>query len=74
MKTVYTLTVSWLNGTVTMGSETSVYANSELAEKAKAAVEKANEGSFFDVICNINETNLYESEDEVPILRNLKND
>ena len=74
MKTVYCLEVKILNGTVTLKSEKSVFLSEKLAEKSKMEVEKANDGqSPFFVVCTIEPIPLFESEDEVPILKNLNN-
>lgn len=69
MKKIYTLTTSLMNGTVTMQHVSSSFATKELAEKAKAAVEEANKNAHpFSVWNDIQESELYENEDEVPIL------
>lgn len=69
MKKIYTLTTSLMNGTVTMQHLTSSFATRELAEKAMAAVEEANKNvAPFTVWNNITESELFETESEVPIL------
>lgn len=69
MKKIYTLTTSLMNGTVTMQCSSSSFLTKELAEKAKAAVDEANkDASPFSVWSSIEECDLYETEDEVPIL------
>ena len=73
MKKVYTLNTSMMNGTVTMQTHSDIFSSKELAEKAKDAVEKANEHADFPCLCTIQESTLFESEEEVPIL-NRKNE
>lgn len=69
MKKIYTLTTSLMNGTVTMKHSSSSFATRELAEKAKAAVDEANKDAApFAVWSSIEESELYETENEVPIL------
>ena len=62
-----------LNGSVTMQTHSDIFSSKELAEKAKDAVEKANEHADFPCLCTIQESTLFESEEEVPIL-NKKNE
>lgn len=71
MKTIYTLTIRVMNGTVTMSVITDCFTSRELAEKTEEAVKKKNREHV--VITNIDTTNLYESEDEIPILKNGHN-
>lgn len=68
MKTIYTLTIRVMNGTVTMSVITDCFTSRELAEKTEEAVKKKNKEHV--VITSIDTTNLYESEDEIPILKN----
>ena len=68
MKTYYTLITQFMNGTVTMHTDIASFTSKELAEKTKDAVVNANKNSDFPAWCNIEETRVYESEDEVPIL------
>lgn len=75
MKKVYILNQQVMNGTVTMGTYISAFSIKELAEKAKAAVEKANAENVllknlnaFKTICDLQECPVYEDESEVPIL------
>lgn len=66
MRKIYTLKTSMMNGTVTMCTQCSSFSSKELAEKAKQAVADTNkEVSIWQ---SIEESILYESEDEVPIL------
>ena len=71
MKKIFTLTTSLMSGSVTMHTGSSSFATRELAEKAKAAVDKSNKDSApFTVYSSIVESELYENENEVPILNN----
>lgn len=75
VKKVYILTQSVLNGTVTMNVYCSVFATKELAEKTKEAVIEANENAkspSFHVLVDIQESDLYEAEEDVPILNEEK--
>lgn len=74
MKTIYTLTVSLMNGTVTMQQEITAYISIELAEQAQDAVERANRNSEFEVRTSIEESRLYTSAEEVPILQSCKSE
>ena len=72
-KKVYILTQSVLNGTVTMNVYCSVFTTKELAEKTRDAVIEANEkngDNSFQVLVGIQESDLYETEEDVPILNN----
>lgn len=66
MKTIYTVEVAAMNGTVTAMSFTEVYATKELAEQAKEYIELVNTGSRFPVHVEISEGVLYESQEDVP--------
>lgn len=66
MKTIYTVEVAAMNGTVTAMSFTEVYATRELAEQAKEYIELVNTGSRFPVHVEISEGNLYETHEDVP--------
>lgn len=75
VKKVYILTQSVMNGTVTMNVYCSVFATKELAEKTKKAVIEANENNndnSFQVFVDIQESDLYETEEDVPILNKEK--
>ena len=72
-KKVYILTQSVLNGTVTMNVYCSVFTTKELAEKTRDAVIEANENNrdkSFQVVVDIQESDLYETKEDVPILNN----
>ena len=70
MKTIYTFNQMLMNGTVTMSCRVAAFSTKELALKAKEAVVKANKGDdMLKMVCDkIEETIVYESEEEVPIL------
>lgn len=75
VKKVYILTQSVLNGTVTMNVYRSVFATKELAEKAKEAVIESNKSTkitSLQVLVDIQESDLYESEEDVPILNEME--
>lgn len=58
-----------MNGTVTIQHSSSSFTTRELAEKAKSAVDEANKDAApFAVWTTIDECELYENENEVPIL------
>lgn len=81
MKSIYVLTQRTMNGTVTIGTDVAAFTTPELALKAKEATitaqEKSNKtnliplGVFFD---DIKEIPIYETEQEVPILKELNED
>ena len=75
MRKIFTLTTSVLNGTVTVSTSTCGFLSRELAEKALEAVEMANKGitSSLRVVNKISEIDVYEKEEEVPILRETNN-
>ena len=71
MMKVYTFNQSLMNGTVTMKSSVACFGSRELAEKARKAVMEADGDDAGGLRCccdEIVETDVYESEDEVPIL------
>jgi len=68
MQKIYTLNTHFMNGTVTMMTDTASFSTRELAEETAEAVKKANEGCDFSCINEIKETVIYESREEVPIL------
>lgn len=72
MKTYYTVITQFMNGTVTMHTDVASFTSKELAEKTKKAIELVNSKSecVFPSMSYIKETNVYESEEEVPILNN----
>lgn len=67
-KKAYILTTSLMNGSVTMVNFSSCYTSRELAEKASEAVYAKNKDSEYEIYNTIQETDIYESEKEVPIL------
>lgn len=72
MKTYYTLISRFMNGTVTMHTDVVSFTSKELAEKTKESIIENNKDAMFPVLCNIEETKVYESENEVPILNKNK--
>ena len=71
MKTLYILKQNLMNGTVTMKTMVSAFTDKEVAEKAKKAVIMANTNNLigFNMYCeDIEEIQVYENENEVPIL------
>ena len=68
MQKIYTLNCRFMNGTVTMMTDTASFTTRELAEETEEAVKKANEGSEFPCITDIKETFIYEFREDVPIL------
>lgn len=71
MKTLYILKQNMMNGTVTMRTVVSAFTDKDVAEKAKKAVILANSNNLigFTMYCeDIEEIQLYENENEVPIL------
>lgn len=72
MQKIYTLNCRFMNGTVTMMTDTASFTTKDLAEETAEAVKKANEGSDFPCIADIKETVIYESREEIPILNQDK--
>lgn len=73
MQKIYTLTTRLMNGTVTIQQSSSSFVTRDLAEKAKAAVDEAYKGTYkgtapLSVWSSIEESEIYETENEVPIL------
>lgn len=77
MKKIFTFEERVMNGTVTMSSTTACFATRELAEKAQCAAISANrkpdELGLRYWCGDIKETNVFETEDEVPILNKTTN-
>ena len=74
MKKIFTFNQRMMNGTVTMQSQVAAFTSRELAEKTKFAVAMANidhDGPFTCHCDDIVETDVYETEDEVPILKEI---
>lgn len=71
MKKVFTFKQAIMNGTVTMQTIVCSFMTKELAEKTRQAVIEANKNIKFpkSYCYEVEETDVYESEDEVPILR-----
>jgi hypothetical protein len=68
MKSVFLLEQKIFNGTILMATINTGFSTKELAEKALQSTEKVNEDSVFINIYNINEIQIYENEQEVPIM------
>ena len=70
MKKVYSFTQSVMNGTVTMENNVSVFATRELAEQTLADIKADNAkrdlGGMRVRYGKIQETNMYETKDEIP--------
>lgn len=74
MKKIFTFNQRMMNGTVTMQSQVAAFTSRELAEKTKFAVAMANidhDGPFTCHCDDIVETDVYETEGEVPILKEI---
>lgn len=75
MKKIFTFNQRLMNGTVAMQLQVACFSSRELAEKAKQAVLEANGNNLVEMhgmycYCDdIVETKVYESENEVPILK-----
>ena len=68
MKKVYLLNTYWMNGVHKNEMDKTAFTSKALAEKTKAAVDKANGNSDLEVVCDMAEIDLFEDESEVPIL------
>ena len=70
MKKVYSFTQSLMNGTVTMETSVALFTTRELAEQTLADVKADNAkrdlGGFRVCYSKIQETDLYETKDEIP--------
>ena len=71
MKKVYSFTQSVMNGTVTMKTSVALFATRELAEQTLADIKADNAkrdlgGCFRVYYSKIQETDLYETKDEIP--------
>ena len=68
MKKIYLLNTYWMNGVHKNEMDKTAFTSKALAEKTKAAVDKANGNSDLEVVCDMTEIDLFEDESEVPIL------
>lgn len=68
MKKIWNVEVRALNGTVTMMSYTHLFIDKELAEKTSNTIKEKNKNASFNVVTRVYESELFESENEVPIL------
>ena len=70
MKKVYSFIQSVMNGTVTMETSVALFATRELAEQTLADIKADNAkrdlGGFRVCYSKIQETDLYETKDEIP--------
>ena len=70
MKKVYSFIQSMMNGTVTMETSVALFATRELAEQTLADIKADNAkrdlGGFRVCYSKIQETDLYETKDEIP--------
>ena len=70
MKKVYSFTQSLMNGTVTMETSVALFTTRELAEQTLADIKADNAkrdlGGFRVCYSKIQETDLYETKDEIP--------
>lgn len=69
MKSVFLLEQKIFNGTILMATINTGFSTKELAEKALQSTEKANEDREFINTYNINEIQIYEEEQEIPIMK-----
>ena len=68
MKKIWNVEVRALNGTVTMMSYTHAFIDKELAEKSSNTIKDKNKNASLNVVTRVYESELFESENEVPIL------
>ena len=71
MKKVFIFNQSVMNGTVTIGTGTALFSSRDLAEKTREAVMEVNKepsGPFAMYCGEIMEAEIFETEEEVPIL------
>ena len=71
MKKVFSFTQSLMNGTVTMNTEVALFATQELANQTLQDIKEDNAkrdlgGCFRVYYSKIQETDLYETKDEIP--------
>lgn len=70
MKKIWNVEMKAMNGSITMMIQTHAFTTKEVAEKAAEAIKEKNKDSVFHVITRVYDSELYESENEVPILNN----
>ena len=68
MKSVFLLEQKIFKGTILMATINTGFSTKELAEKVLQSTKKANEDSEFINTYNINEIQIYEEEQEIPIM------
>lgn len=73
----YILVQTLMNGTIPIKSDYSIYPSVKLAEEVVKKLKEVNKGrdSFFDCKCKyqIVEADIYETENDVPVLNNNLN-
>ena len=76
MKKVFIFEQRLMNGTVTMKTAVAIFGNRELAEKTRRAIIEHNRnndlGGLSCAYCEIEETDVYETIDEVPFFDAMK--
>lgn len=68
MQKIYTVITSGYNGTVTVHLSASSFFSKELAEEACKLIDEVNEDAFLKVHSRVQESVIYESRNEVPVL------
>lgn len=74
MKDVYVLTTHVMNGTVTIMTRSACFMSEELAKDVGDAIDEANKKNGVSTFNTIEATTVYESRDEVPILKEVVNE
>lgn len=71
----YILVQTLMNGTIPIKSDYSIYPSVKLAEEVVKKLKEVNKGrdSFFDCKYQIVEADIYETENDVPVLNNNLN-
>lgn len=65
---IFALSTKVLNGTVTLTTSICGFTTKKLAENARDAVNEANKDACYRIINDIIEIEVFENEEEVPIL------
>lgn len=66
MRKVFLLVGTVYNGTVTLATTYSVFTSAEVAKKAKEKLTEINDNN--DIVYRIKEIEMYETEQDVPVL------
>lgn len=70
---IYVLECRFMNGSVTIENGLAAFTDIGIAKKAEEAVKKANsDNAWLKVLTNISEIPIYHTENEVPILKQVK--